>query len=140
MNDHLEAINENTAEINANSSYIAQLENMILKLEERIDELNIKLAEITGKKILSAKDFSGIMLSPKEKEIFLFLYESKGDLVDYDKIAKHLGLTQEHVRKQVSYLTAKGIPIIKKYFDDKVYLVLDPDFRNLQAKENILNF
>ena len=138
ITDHLEAINENTTEINANSNYMAQLEIMINKLSERLDEMELKFSKLTGEKVLSSEDFKDIVLNPKEIEIFVFLYERKGDLVDYNKIARHLGLTEELVRKQVSSLVVKGIPVVKKYFDSKVYLVLDPDFRNLQAKENVL--
>ncbi len=68
----------------------------------------------------------------------MYLYEQKGDLSDYTKIARSLGYSQEYVIKYVTRLIQKGIPIIKKYFDNKVYLILDSDFRNLQAKQNLI--
>jgi len=138
MNDHLDAINENTNEINSNSEYMMQLEMMINKLNERIDDIEVKLSHLSGKKTMSSEDFKDIVLNTKEKEIFLYLYEVKGDLADYRKIARHLGYTEESIRKYIASLIDKGIPIIKKYFDNKVYLILDSDFRNLQAKENII--
>ena len=60
-------------------------------------------------------------------------------MIDYREISKSLGITEQSVRKYISRMINKGIPIIKKYFDNNVYLVLDSDFRNLQAKEDILN-
>ncbi len=138
ITDHLESINENTNEINTNSMYLTQLENMIHKLNERIDQVELKLSKLSGEKIISAEEFKNIILTPKEKEIFVMLYQENGDLLDYKKIARSLGYTEQIVRKHVSSLINKGIPVIKKYFDNKIYLVLDADFRNLQAKQNVL--
>ena len=138
MTDHLEAINANTEEINANYSYSQELEKMITKLKERIDDLETKLNEkITVK---TNEELRKIKLSPKEKEVFLMLYEEKGELLDYKKIARNLGLTSEIIRRIVSGIIDKGIPIVKKEFDGHVYLMIDSDFRNLQAKENLISF
>jgi DNA-binding MarR family transcriptional regulator len=138
MDDHLQAINENTNEISASYDYIQELERMISKLNERLDENEMKLARLTGKKTMDADMFKNIRLNPKEQEIFLLLYEENGDLQDYRKIARRLGLTEEIVIRTVAALCSKGIPIQKKHFDNKIYLVLDAEFRNLQAKEKVL--
>jgi len=68
------------------------------------------------------------------------LYSRNGNLLDYREISKSIGITEEMARKYVSGIIGKGIPIIKKYFENKTFLVLDSDFRNLQAKENIIKF
>ncbi|MBN2367462.1 hypothetical protein JXC34_00460 [Candidatus Woesearchaeota archaeon] len=136
MTDHLEAINENTDEISSNHDYILLLEKMIHKLNERIDELEMKLSDMSGQK--KADDLKDIILKPKEQEIFLLLYSRTGDLLDYKEISRITGLTEELVRKYISGIIDKGIPIVKKYFDNKVYLILDADFRNLQAKNNVV--
>ncbi|MCM2325842.1 MAG: HTH domain-containing protein [Candidatus Woesearchaeota archaeon] len=138
MDDHLQAINENTNEISASYDYIQELERMISKLSERLDENEMKISRLTGKKTIDAEKFKDIRLTPKEQEIFLLLYEENGDLLDYRKIARRLGLTEEIVIKTVASLCAKGIPIEKKHFDNKIYLVLDAELRNLQAKEKVL--
>lgn len=139
MTDHLLTINENTTEINSSQDYVLHLENMINKLNERLDEVEHKISELSGEKIMTAKDFKGIILKPKEQEIFLILYSRTGDLIDYREISKTLGITEQSAQKHISRMVNKGIPIIKKYFDNNIYLVLDSDFRNLQAKLNILN-
>jgi hypothetical protein len=61
-----------------------------------------------------------------------------GDLFDYKKISKTLGFTETTVKRKISSMVNKGIPIVKKYFDNNTFLVLDADFRNLQAKSNVL--
>lgn len=139
LTDHLQTINENTTEINSSHDYVLHLENMINKLNERLDEVEHKITVLSGEKIMTADDFKDIILKPKEQEIFLVLYSRTGDLIDYREISKTLGITEQSARKYISRMINKGIPIIKKYFDNNVYLVLDSDFRNLQAKENILN-
>ena len=68
----------------------------------------------------------------------MLLYSRTGDLIDYNEISKSTGFTQEKSRKYVADMINKGIPIIKKYFENNIYLVLDSDFRNLQAKHNVL--
>lgn len=138
MGDHLEAINENTNELNSTNEYVAQLEEMINKLSERLDDAELKIAELSGKKAVDADSLKNIVLTAKEEEIFLLLYSRTGDLMDYREISKITGLTEELAIKNVASMTAKGIPVVKKYFEDKMLLILDPDFRNLQAKENII--
>ncbi len=137
MTDHLDAINENTSEINSNHTYIQDIEKKIAKLNEKIDDIIIRLNNLDG----DYSDFSelkNIHLKPKEVEIFRLLYENMGDLFDYKKIARSLGYTESMVKKEISSMINKGIPVIKKYFEKQTFLVLDPDFRNLQAKNNVV--
>ncbi len=138
MNDHLQAINENTSEINSTNSYVSEIEERLNKLAERLDDIEARLSELSGKKEVNETNFKDIILTPKEQEIFFILYSRTGDLLDYKEISRALGLTEQLVRKYIGSMINKGIPIIKKYFEEKVYIVLDSDFRNLQAKKNII--
>ncbi|MBD3203141.1 HTH domain-containing protein [Candidatus Woesearchaeota archaeon] len=137
FNDHLDAINENTNEISANYEYILQLENKIEKLNEKLDEVCMFMSQIQGKSI-NKEIFNNLKLSYREQEIFLLLYAKNGDLIDAEEISRLLGLTQEMVKKYISNITMKGIPIVKRYSENKTYYVLDYDFRILQAKEKIV--
>lgn len=139
MDDHLDSINANTNEINSNYEYIRHLEATINKLTERLEEAELKIAEMSGEKKYRKEDFRNIILNPKEKEVFLLLYSRSGDLIDYREIGKSLGLTEELAQKYVSSIISKGIPVEKKHFENKIYLVLDNEFRTIQAKENIIN-
>ena len=138
MDEHLDSINANTVEINSNYDYIKHLEAKITKMTERLEEVELKIASLTGKGTYRKEDFENIMLNPKEKEIFLLLYSRSGDLIDYREIGKTLGLTEALSRKHISSLINKGIPVVKKYFENNVFLVLDNDFRTLQAKEKVV--
>lgn len=76
-------------------------------------------------------------LTKREQEIFLVLYTSEGFL-SYSDIAKKTTLTFSLVQAYISNIIAKGIPILKKYMDNKAFLYLDPSFKSLQARENIV--
>ena len=135
--DHLDAINENTNEISANYEYLLEIEKKIEKVNEKLDEVMMFISQMQGKSI-NKEIFRNVTLNSHEQEIFLLLYARNGDLIDSKEIAKLLGFTEEKVTRYISNIIMKGIPIIKKYIDSRVYYILDYDFRNLQAKENLI--
>lgn len=129
--DHLEAINENTNEIQSNYEFLCELDSKIEKLSERIDKIQFFLE---GKK---EKKYDIISLTKKEQEIFIVLYTSE-DFMDYSEIAKKTTLTFSLVQAYISNIIAKGVPILKKYISNRAFLYLDPAFKSLQAKENLV--
>jgi DNA-binding CsgD family transcriptional regulator len=130
---HLSTINDNTTEIEANYEYLCKLEEKIDKLNEKIEQVQMMIA--TASKLKSNVEIQPLSL--REQEVFLALYLSDG-FVRYSDIAKRLGLTEPLVRNYATNLIQKGVPIIKKYQDKETFLTLEPDFRNLQTKENVL--
>ncbi|MBR9676375.1 hypothetical protein GOV05_05180 [Candidatus Woesearchaeota archaeon] len=145
MDVHLDSINENTQEINANFDYLMKLEGKVDKVSERIDDLFMILHELSGVENTSSKDefkeqFEGIELSNREQEVFLALYtNTKDDFLAYSDIAKRTGLTTSLVEKYINSIVMKGVPIIKTYKDKTLMVSLDTEFKNLQAKENIIS-
>lgn len=142
MDIHLDSINENTSEINANFDYLLKLEGKVDKLSERIDDLHMMMEEFIGMPSKSSfKDqFANITLTNREQEVFMTLYPLiHQESLSYSEIAKKLGFTISLVDRFVKDLIMKGIPIIKKYNDNLLLLSLDEEFKNLQAKENVLN-
>ncbi len=135
--EHLDTINMNTNEISANYEYIFQLEARIDKLNEKLDEVLMHINTSKGP-CLNKASFSNVVLSPREQEIMLLLYARNGDLIEAKEIAKLLGLTEDKVDKHITSLGQKGIPVEKRYSDGRIYLILDYEFRNLQAKENVI--
>lgn len=129
--DHLEAINENTNEIQSNYEFLCDLDSKIEKLNERIDKIQFLLE---GKKDNS---YEIMPLTKREQEIFLVLYTSD-NFLSYSDIAKRTTLTFSLVQAYISNIIAKGIPIMKKYIDNKAFLYLDPAFKARQAKENLV--
>ena len=139
---HLDSINENTSEINANFDYLLKVERKVDKLSERIDELHMMMEEFIGMPTKSSyKDqIIGITLNNREQEVFMTIYSLINDeALSYSELARKLGLTISLVEKYVTGMIMKGVPIIKKYNDNLLLISLDEEFKNLQAKENILN-
>ena len=138
MENHLDSINENTNEINSNFEHILRLEQKVDKLSERIDELQLLFSSLTSEKRVDETKYENINLSLREQEVFLALYATEEDMNHFD-IAKNLGLTVELVEKYLESMIKKGVPIIKKYDNKKILFAIDHDFKNVQAKKNILN-
>ena len=138
FDEHLDTINVNSSEIQSNYEYLCELDNKILKLNERIDEIFNILSRLTGKKLLTKAKFEDIdPLTTTEKNVFLNLYtESKP--VTFYWLSKKVKMPISVVREYVTNLLQKGIPIQKTYVNTIPHIFLDPKFKNLQAKKNIL--
>jgi len=133
LNEHLNAINDNTNEIQANYEYLCKLEAKIEKLREMIDSLILEQKE--------QKKYTVDKLTSNEKETFMALYaleEEKG-AVGYLDIAKKLNIPVNLVQTYVVNLIEKGIPIQKRYINNTAFLTLEPDFKSAQRRNNILN-
>lgn len=138
--DHLQAINENTNEISANYEYIAEIKSKLDRLSERVDHLQMFLESGSNVSFAKKKDFDVKRLDRKEQEVFLVIYtleEEKGS-VTYADIAEKIGISEQLAGNYVTSIIEKGVPIIKRYMNSRPYLKLDPDFKTLQTKENIL--
>lgn len=137
LEEHLETINQNTNEIQANYEYIQKLDEKIEKLNEKLEEIRMHL-DIIKEDVSKTKDkFEATKLTTREQEVFLVLYTAT-EFLSYKDIAKRIGLTESLVGNYITNLIEKGIPIIKKYINKVAYIKLDSHFKELQAKENIL--
>ncbi len=138
--EHLQAINENTNEISANYEYICDIEKKLDKLSERVDTIQMYLESNSGILVTKKTDFDVKRLNRREQEVFLVIYtleEEKGVLT-YADIASKLEMSEGLAGSYVTSLIEKGVPILKRYINSKPYIKLDPEFKTLQAKENIL--
>lgn len=129
LDDHLEAINQNTAETQANQGWLAELDAKINKLSERLDEIELVINPDRARKM-------DVKLTPREQEVFMTLYLSKG--LSPSQIAKHLGFTDGMVNTYLFNLMSKGVPIRKELADDVMVFTLDSEFKDLQARRNVL--
>lgn len=137
--DHLTAINENTNEIQASHQYIAELDTKLEKLNQRLERIELFLQKERGLEIEKKPVFNIKPLTKREKEIFLILYTSEEKkALTYLDIARATALTEDIVSSYITSIMRKGVPLIKKYINSKAFLRLDPVFKALQAKENIL--
>ena len=138
--EHLQAINENTNEIAANYEYICEIESKLDKLSSRVDQLQMYLEANSSIAIAKRNNFDVKRLNRREQEVFLVIYtleEEKGSLT-YSDIASRIGISEQLAGNYVTALIEKGVPIMKRYLNSKPYINLDPEFKTLQAKENIL--
>ncbi|MFH0978286.1 MAG: hypothetical protein V1837_03200 [Candidatus Woesearchaeota archaeon] len=138
FSEHLEAINENTNEIQANYEYLCELESKIDKLAERIDELCMFVKHPSAE--ASKNDYNISPLTKNEQEVFQALYamvNEKGQ-ASYLEIGRRIGLPETLVQSYITNLIEKGIPVQKRYIGSDVWLLIEQNFCEIQAKENIL--
>ncbi len=138
LSEHMDSINDNTNEIQANYEYLCRLDSKIEQLKEQVKELMLML-KASGIEPKPEALHIDAELSEKEKGVFLVLYTaSEQKPLTYAEIAQILKEEEYLVAGYVTNLIEKGIPIIKRYINKTVYLALDKEFRDLQAKKNIL--
>lgn len=130
LDEHLDSINANTNEVQTNYEFLCRLEAKIDKLSERLDQMQLKPRE---QKLAISHP-----LTKHEKDVFMALYKGSENFITYLEIGRHLGLPEELVREYVMNLIAKGIPIVKRYVNNKAYVKIETDFRNKQTREDVV--
>lgn len=139
FNEHLDSINENTNEIQANYTYLTDLDKRISKLNDKFDEMSMMLKQIMEKNtFFEDKNTKIKSLNPSEKKIFLILYTSE-KLLSYRNLAISSALTETLASQYITSMIEKGVPIVKQYNDGKPHIGLDSQFKELQAKKNLVN-
>ena len=139
LDEHLEALNENTSEIQSSYSCINELNDKIEKLAERIEAVEIFMQQRSNFNAIE-KSFNVQPLTKTEQYVFLVIYalEDEKGLVSCVDIRKKTGLAMDIVNEYIARLVEKGIPLMKKYINNLAYIRLNPEFKRIQAKENIL--
>ena len=139
LDEHLEALNENTSEIMTSYECMNEINDKVEKLAERIESIEIFLQQHSNFTAVE-KSFDVKPLTKTEKDVFLVIYalEDEKGLVSCEQIRKKMGLSVYMVNEYLSRLVEKGIPLMKKYVNGVPYINLNPEFKRIQAKENIL--
>lgn len=138
--EHLQAINENTNEIQSNYEYLCDVDAKLDKLAERIDKIQLFLKSNSNFVDEPGIEFDVKPLTRTEKEIFIVIYalEDENGIVSYIDIARKTGLQYSLISNYITSMIEKGVPILKKYINNRPYFKLDQEFKTLQAKENLL--
>jgi DNA-directed RNA polymerase specialized sigma subunit len=131
LEEHLSAINENTSEIQALFDYLHEMDVKIEKISQRLDKIQINNSHTCIKQSIQP-------LSQQEKKVFLTLYTQESPL-SFSDISKRSHLQTSVVCDCVSSLVRKGIPLQRSHFNNHMFIKIDPNFKELQAKENIIN-
>jgi len=144
--EHLEAINENTNEIQSNYELMLKLESKIDKMENALAEINRFISQYKSQNVYFLDDeednpFTVLPLTLEEKRVFRAIYELEAEnvKVTYAAIADLMGISSSLAREYITSLIEKGVPVIKNYLNQKVYLNLEPNFKDIQTKQNIVN-
>jgi len=130
LEEHLNTINDNTAEIQALFDYLRELEIKVERLSQRLDVVQ-----------LSDKVPAPLTLAPlnhTERNVFLILYTEEQPLNNCE-IASRARLSASLVPECLSSLVYKGIPLQRSFVNDQLFWKLNPLFKERQAKENIIN-
>ena len=131
LEEHLATINDNTGEIQALFDYLQELEIKVDKLSRRLELAQLDLGLPRAKPGIAP-------LNQLECKVFLVLYTEEG-MLSYLEIAQKSGLPASIVPECVSSLIQKGIPFRRSFFENQLFLSLDPQFKELQTKENVVN-
>lgn len=131
MNMHLDTINENSAEIQTIHEYLSELDSKIEKLNERIDELTMLKNPSDDAQMLE------IDLTSREQEVFVIIY-SENNTISVKEIGKRLGFTDEMVNRYVYNMISKGVPLLRQYKENEIFVSLDLKFKDMQTRKNIL--
>jgi len=111
--------------------YIHELETKIEKLSGRLDQTQLSQHLPLPKQEIAP-------LNQMEKKIFLTLYTEETALSSAE-ISARTGIALSIVPEELSALTSKGIPLIRNVCENQLFFKLDPCFKELQAKENLVN-
>ena len=130
LDDHLQAINENTNEIQEVYESTCDMQVKVEKLYEMIQEIQMFM-DSQVKRAAVEEQPAQLDLTHKEKQVFSLLYQSQedGQSITHAEIAGRLNISEGMVMNYVSNLAKKGIPI-KVHLDDK--------FKDMQTKHNVV--
>lgn len=134
LEEHLDTINANTSEMDFIHEHLSQIDSKLDKINERLDEIQMHTGMSDKPEF---KQSEKISLTLREQEVFLALYTAN-HFQTYQAVCRRLGLSEEHVKKYIRNMIAKGIPIIEKHSKEELFVALDPIFKDLQAKEKVV--
>ena len=131
LEEHLNAINENTAEVQALFDYLQEMDVKIEKVSQRLDQLQLSQDQVVQKPAVTP-------LNQTEKKVFLILY-TESSALSYQEIAQKTKIPVSIIPECVSSLAHKGVPIVRSFCKEQLFVKIDPVFKEMQAKENIIN-
>ncbi len=132
LEEHLTAINENTSEIQSLFDYLQEMENKIEKLSQRLDMFQLENAETP------LEDPTITPLNHTEKKVFLTLYTEELPL-SYPELSAKARLPLSIIPETVANLASKGIPLLRSFVNNQLFVKISPTFKEKQAKENLIN-
>lgn len=122
LDEHLDALNQNTSEIATVQEYVSEIDLKIEKLTERIDALQaLMLAQTPASK-------NALKLNSKEQDVLQVL-QASGEPMISTEIGKLCGLTPDMAAQTLYCLKQKGVHILAQNMNDQTYYALDLRFK-----------
>jgi hypothetical protein len=130
LDEHLEALNQNTAEISATNEYLSELDLRLSKLAERVDALQALI-------LAQTPTVKSVRLSPAEEQVVGILLSSTAPLTSRE-IAQRVGQSSDGVAQLLYAVKMKGVPLLTSSAGEEKYYALDAAFKALQQGRVIL--
>ena len=123
LEEHLDAINQNTVEIATANEYVSELDMKLQKLAERVDALQALLLSqsSTPKKT---------HLTPKEEGVLRVLVQAT-DPMTSAQLGKIVGLTADLMAQTLYRMKQKEIPLLAQTLQDQTYYALSQSFKQM---------
>lgn len=131
LDEHLDALNQNTAEIGAVHDYLSELDVRLAKLGERVDALQTLL-------LAQTPSVKSVRLTPKEEELLRVLIDAKEPMSSL-MMGKLTGLTVDLAAQTLYCLKQKGIPVHAQLVDEQTFYVVESSFKELQRTRFSIN-
>lgn len=132
LDEHLDALNQNTAEIASVQEYASEVDARLEKLAERIDALQALL-------LAQTPSVKSVRLTPKEEEVLRVLLDAKEPLPSV-MVGRLTGATADLAAQTLYCLKQKGVPVLAQTVDEQVFYALDTQFRELQRSRVAFTF
>jgi hypothetical protein len=133
LDDHREAINENSNEIGANYELLMKLDAKMDKLSERLDDMQLMIENQSGREVKRPT----IELTKTEQKVFLMLYTAS-DALSCSELSDRSGIREDIVSEVIEGLIGKGISIVHEFRKRLALVRLDKDFKENHAKRNLV--
>lgn len=130
LEEHLSSINDNTTEIQVLFDFLQDVERKVDGVSQRLDQLQVAQGTSVPQSIRP--------LYHEEKEIFLVMYTEEAPLT-IEEISRKAGQSSAAVMECIAALSRKGIPVQRVFANDQFFFSLDKQFKERQARENIVN-
>ncbi len=134
LEEHLTSINDNTQEIQSLFDYLQEIEVKLEKVSQRLDQVQINSEAQPATQVKPMVT----PLNQMEKKVFLTLYTGEMPL-SYREISERSQVSPSIVHECISSLASKGIPLVRSFCNDQMFFKVEPAFKEVQAKENLIN-
>jgi len=131
LDEHLDALNQNTNEIATLHEYVSELDLRLEKVTERLDALQALM-------LAQTPTVKSVRLTSKEESIVQILVNSTEPLASV-AIAKLVGFTPDMAAQTLYALKQKGVPVQSQTLGEQTFYAIDAAFRELQRGRIVID-